>query len=28
MAVELIGGSEIDYINNMEMEKYRKNIQN
>jgi ribulose-5-phosphate 4-epimerase/fuculose-1-phosphate aldolase len=26
--IELIGGSEIDYINNMEMEKYRKNIQN
>jgi ribulose-5-phosphate 4-epimerase/fuculose-1-phosphate aldolase len=28
MAIELIGDSEIDYINNMEMEKYRKKIQN
>jgi rhamnose utilization protein RhaD (predicted bifunctional aldolase and dehydrogenase) len=26
--IELIGDSEIDYINNMEMEKYRKKIQN
>ena len=28
ISIELIGDSEIDYINNMEMEKYRKNIHN
>ena len=28
ISIELIGDSEIDYINNMEMEKYRKKIQN